>query len=122
MFMHKLSVGSLDHDLADKFKVHQLTVSHNTVTWADFLIRRYGIWPFWPSREQVKHFMPIASNKLFPSTRVVVGCTDIAVQAPSSLFLRSEMYSSYQGQTTLKCLEERRLLPSVLCAVCMLDQ
>jgi hypothetical protein len=37
LFLHKLRVGSLDQDLADKFEVSQSTVSRNTVTWGNFL-------------------------------------------------------------------------------------
>jgi len=48
--------------------------------------------------------MPTGFKELFPNTRVVIDCTEIAVQAPSSLVLRSELYSSYKGRTILKCL------------------
>ena len=37
MFLHKVRLGSLDQDLADKFGVSQSTVSRNTITWANFL-------------------------------------------------------------------------------------
>jgi len=104
MFLQKLRVGSLDQELADKFKVHQSTVSRNTITWANFLYFVLGSQPLWPSREQVQQYMPTGFKELFPNTRVVIDCTEIAVQAPSSLVLRSELYSSYKGRTTLKCL------------------
>jgi hypothetical protein len=104
LFLHKLRVGSLDQDLADKFQVSQSTVSRNTVTWANFLYVVLGSQCMWPSREQVQQFMPESFKKLFPSTRVVIDCTEIAVQTPSSMVLRSELYSSYKGRTTLKCL------------------
>lgn len=104
MFLHKLRLGSLDQDLADKFRVSQSTVSRNTITWANLLYVILGSQPLWPSREMVDNFMPESFKQLFPKTRVVIDCTEIAVQAPSSLVLRSELYSSYKGRTTFKCL------------------
>lgn len=40
----------------------------------------------------------------FPSTRVVINCTEIKCQMPSSLLLNSEPFSSYKNHATLKCL------------------
>jgi hypothetical protein len=95
LFLHKLRVGSLDQDLADKFQVSQSTVSRNTVTWANFLYTFIGSQPLWPSREQVNQFMPDAFKKLYPKTRVLIDCTDrnfidcteIAIQTPPSMVL-----------------------------------
>lgn len=104
MFLHKLRLGSLDQDLADKFRVSQSTVSRNTLTWANFLYVVLGSQSIWPSREQVKKYMPQSFRVMYPDTRVVIDCTEIAIQSPSSMYLRSEFYSSYKGRTTLKCL------------------
>ena len=48
MFLHKLRLGSLDQDLADKFSVSQSTVSRNTITWANLLYVILGSQPLWP--------------------------------------------------------------------------
>jgi hypothetical protein len=104
MFLHKLRLGSLDAELADKFCVSSSTVSRNTITWANFLYMVLGSQPIWPSRESVNKCMPESFKQFFPDTRVVIDCTEIAVHSPSSLLLRSELYSSYKGRTTLKCL------------------
>lgn len=104
LFLQKLRVGSLDLDLADRFNVSPSTVSRYMITWSNFLYVILGSQPLWPSRQAVDRFMPEAFRKLFPKTRVVIDCTEIAMQSPSSLVLRSEFYSSYKGRTTLKCL------------------
>ena len=65
--------------------------------------------------------MPESFKLLFPKTRVVIDCTEIAVQAPSSLVLRSELYSSYKGRTTFKCLVGVTAV-SFYQAACMLVQ
>lgn len=103
MFLHKLRLGSLDQELADKFNVSQSTVSRNTITWANFLYVVLGSQPLWPSRDQVQKYMPSAF-KLYPNTRVIIDCTELAVQSPSSLVLNSELFSQYKSRTTLKCL------------------
>ena len=41
---------------------------------------------------------------LYPNTRVVIGCTEIRVQVPSSLLLQSQKHSNYKSCTTLKSL------------------
>lgn len=41
---------------------------------------------------------------LYPNTRVILDCTELKTQTPSSLFVNSQMYSSYKGTTTLKAL------------------
>ena len=104
MFLHKLRLGSLDQELAEKFSVSQSTVSRNTPTWANFLYVILGSQPIWPARDEVQKFMPASIRQLYPNTRVVIDCTEIAVQSPSSLMLNSELFSSYKGRTTLKCL------------------
>jgi len=48
--------------------------------------------------------MPQSFRVMYPDTRVVIDCTEIAIQSPSSMYLRSEFYSYYEGRTTLKCL------------------
>jgi hypothetical protein len=102
MFMHKLRLGSLDQDISDKFNVSQATVSR--ITWANLMYVILGSQPLWLSRELVQKFMPEFFKKTYPSTRVVIDCTEIAVQAPSSLVLNSELFSHYKGKTTFKCL------------------
>ena len=49
-----------------------------------------------------KHMPPIFQQ--YPNTRVILDCTELFVQAPSSLNLNSELYSHYKGHDTFKCL------------------
>ena len=48
--------------------------------------------------------MPECFRTLYPTTRVIIDCTEIYVQTPSSLLLQSQLYSSYKSNTTLKGL------------------
>ena len=47
--------------------------------------------------------MPHAFWK-FPTTRVILDCTEIFIQIPSSLLAQSESWSNYKHHNTLKCL------------------
>ena len=48
--------------------------------------------------------MPQAFKDLYPTTRVIIDCTECYVQTPSSLLHQSQVYSFYKSNTTLKGL------------------
>ena len=104
MFCHKIRSGSLDQDLADKFRVSQATVSRNTISWANFLYCLLGSQPLWPTKTQVQKYMSKSFKDSYPNVRVILDCTELRVQAPSSLVLNSELFSHYKGTTTFKAL------------------
>ena len=60
--------------------------------------------PIWPTTAQIKNSMPECFKTRYPKTRVILDCTEIRVQRPSSKVLNSEFYSAYKSHTTLKCL------------------
>jgi len=60
--------------------------------------------PIWASRQDVDINMPQAFKDLYPRTRVILDCTEIFMQTPSSLLLQSQLYSTYKSHTTLKGL------------------
>ena len=104
MFLVKVRVGLFQQDIGCRFNVSQSTVSRVIITWANFLYFQLGSIPIWPSRDQVNKYMPDCFKELYPTTRVILDCTEIKTQTPSSLSLNSEFYSHYKGTTTYKCL------------------
>ena len=56
----------------------------------------------WPSREVITKTMPEVFKDKYPSTRVIIDCTEIKCEMPSSLLLNTELFSSYKNHTTLK--------------------
>ena len=48
--------------------------------------------------------MPEAFKAKYKSTRVIIGCTEVRCQMPSSLQLNGELFSSYKNHATLKGL------------------
>lgn len=104
LFLVRIRLGLFQQDLAHRFNVHESTVSRKVVTWANYLYFFLGVQPIWPSREVVLKYMPQVFKDLYSSTRVIIDCTEIKVQVPSSLLLQSHVYSSYKSGTTLKSL------------------
>ena len=90
--------------LAFLFGVSETTVSRNFISWINFMYLRFGLINIWPSREDVDAAMPEDFKAKYPSTRVIIDCTEIKCQMPSSLLLNSQLFSSYKNNTTLKGL------------------
>lgn len=88
--------------LADNFNVSQTTVSGIFITWANFLYFMLGSFCISPSRLKIQKCMPDCFKKAYPSCRGIFDASEIRVQAPSSMILNSEMYSSYKSDTTYK--------------------
>ena len=70
--------------------------------------------------------MPECFKELYPNTRVIIDCTEIRTQQPSSLVLNSQLYSHYKGTHTFKCLigiapHGSVTFVSSLCTGCMSD-
>uniref|UniRef100_A0A8C5CWV9 THAP-type domain-containing protein n=1 Tax=Gadus morhua TaxID=8049 RepID=A0A8C5CWV9_GADMO len=101
LFLVYLSLGLKERDLADRFNVHQSTVSRTIRTWANFLYTVLGAVGIWMSPDAVRAMMPDVFEK-YSDTQVIVDCTELKCQAPSSLLLQSEMYSQYKSHTTVK--------------------
>ena len=104
LFLCRLRAGLQEQDLAVRFNCSLATVSRKIVTWANFLYFTLGRIPIWLSRETVDKYMPDCFKELYPNTRVIIDCTEIRTQQPSSLVLNSQLYSHYKGTHTFKCL------------------
>jgi hypothetical protein len=104
LFLNKVRVGNFDFDLADKFNISVSTVSRIVITWANFLYTILGKDRIWPSRAKIQKCMPSDFRKHFPNTRVILDCTEIYTQNPSSLVLKSKLYSNYKSRSTFKSL------------------
>ena len=104
LFCVRLKLGLFELDLAQRFELHVASISRKITTWANFLYFFLGNTPIWPTRECINEHMPDSFKKMYPSTRVILDCTEIYVQTPSSLLLQSQLYSSYKSNTTLKGL------------------
>ena len=100
MFLVCLKLGLFEQDLAHRFLIHKSSVWRKLISWSNFFIFRL----IWPSRDDVNRHMPEGFKKLYPSTRVILDCTEIFVQTPTSLLLQLQLYSTSKSNTTLQGL------------------
>ncbi|XP_026050741.1 uncharacterized protein LOC113037658 [Astatotilapia calliptera] len=103
LFLVFLSVGLKERDLAHRFNIHQSTVSRIIATWTNFLATGLGSQCIWLTREEVQAYLP-EEFKDFSDTQMILDCTELRCQTPSSPLLQSEMYSSYKSHCTMKAL------------------
>ncbi|KAK9966354.1 hypothetical protein ABG768_003471 [Culter alburnus] len=89
LFMVHLSVGLTERDLGHRFNIHQSNVSQIITTWANFLYTILGSVRIWMSVEAVKAQMPKEFQD-YPDTQVVIDCTELRCQTPSSLMREGE--------------------------------
>ncbi|XP_014836619.1 PREDICTED: uncharacterized protein LOC106914384 [Poecilia mexicana] len=103
LFLNYLALGSKQWDLADRYGVHQSTVSWIVTAWTNFLFTVLGSIRIWIPEDQIHSHLP-ADFKDYPDTTVILDCTELRCQCPSSPILQSEVFSSYKSHCTLKGL------------------
>lgn len=99
LFCCRVAAGLQEEVLADMFQVSVSTVSRVVITWANYLYLLLGSLPIWMSKQQVRNTMPSNFVRYSPNVRVIIDCTEVRCQNPSS-----EVFSSYKNTTTLKGL------------------
>ena len=100
----RLRRGFSERHLAHLYGVAQSTISRLFVPWINFMYLKFGQVCIWPSKSVVQATMPADFREKFPSTRVIIDCTEVFCEMPSSLLLNSELFSSYKNHVTLKGL------------------
>ncbi len=103
LFMMHLALGLKQKDLAHRFHVYQTTVSRIITTWANFLYFLLGSVQIWLPKERVRAYLPEEFEN-FRDTQVILDCTELRCQTPSSLLLQSEVFSNYKSHCTFKAL------------------
>ena len=98
-----LRLGLLLEDVADRFGISSTKMSRLFITWVLFLAKELQLLFPWPSKGLVqKH----ASSDLirYPDTRIIIDCTEIFIQRPTSLSSQCLTFSSYKHHNTFKVL------------------
>lgn len=104
LVMMRLRLGLLLEDLADRFRVSVSLTSSIFNKWIDYLDEHLDFLVKWPSRENIDFTMPLQFKRKYPKCRVVIDCTEIRTETPSSLKLKSLLYSDYKSHMTYKSL------------------
>ena len=101
--MCRLKEGFPEDHPTQLFNVSASTVSRIFITWVNFMFCKFGQINIWPSRNVIDT-MPESFEWGYKSTRVIIDCTEVRCQMPSSLQLNWELFSAYKNHTTLKGL------------------
>ena len=100
----RLRLGLLEVDIAHRAGIAISQFSRIWVTWLDFLHSKFRSYPIWPSKPSILKTMPNFFKESYPSTRVIIDCTEIYIEKPSSVRSQSATYSSYKHFNTAKGL------------------
>ena len=79
-------------------------ISRILIFWLNYMYLKFEQICIWPSKSVVIATMPDDFKDKFPNTRVIIDCTEVFCEMPSSLLLNSELFSSYKNHVTLKGL------------------
>ena len=66
------------------------------ISWINFMFLRFGTINIWPNPEEVAKTVPKDFKSRYLTTRVILVCTEVKCQMPSSLLLNSRLFSSYK--------------------------
>ncbi|KAK6175064.1 hypothetical protein SNE40_013602 [Patella caerulea] len=90
----RLKVGLFVRDLSDRFHISQGHLSKIFTTWINFLLYELQeLFPF-PSQKMTRQNMP-EEFKDYATTRLIIDCTEIYVEVPSSMVVQSQTWSSF---------------------------
>ena len=103
LVLMRLRVGLFMNDLADRFGISIGHASKIFTTWINFLFHELPLlFPF-QSQKRIRNNMP-EQFKEYPTTRMIIDCTEIFSQVPSSLKSQSQTWSEYKHHNTWKAL------------------
>ena len=104
MSLMKLRLGLFNLDLAFRFQVSDSVVSETLLTWFKFLGRELACLIIWPSRGQTNITMPECFKRHYKKVRVIIDCTEVFIETPSSLLAQKQTWSEYKHHCTIKFL------------------
>lgn len=103
MVLVRLKVGLFVKDIASRFGISPGQFSRIFCTWVNFLkLELQLVFPF-PSQYLVRKNMP-DQFRLYPTTRIILDCTELYVEVPSSMLAQSQTWSNYKHHNTFKVL------------------
>ncbi|XP_033753600.1 uncharacterized protein LOC117336915 [Pecten maximus] len=104
LVLMRLRLGLVLEDLAYRFKTSTSSCSRIFNKWIDYLNVQLSFLIEWQDRKKIDLTMPNSFKSKYPNCRVIIDCTEIRTETPSSLQLRSMLYSDYKSHMTYKSL------------------
>ena len=102
--MIKLKLGLFNKDLATRFNISLSTVTKIFKTWINTIYLRLGSMKLFPHRDVITQNMTKDFQKQYPCTMLIIDCTELKIEMPSSLIRKSQTYSDDKSSNTYKGL------------------
>ncbi|GFS80648.1 THAP-type domain-containing protein [Trichonephila clavipes] len=102
LFLVKLRTGISNEFLAILFGISDSTVSRDFNFVTDVLYEKLKLQDVFPSKDQVIRYMPPPFRMYCKNVRIIVDCTEIEVQKPSSPMEQQNDFQSLQNANTFK--------------------
>ena len=90
--------------LAHRFGISEAHVSRIWATWLEFLYHELRALPIWASHDYIQQTMPQPFKETYPNTHVIIDCTKLLIEMPTSFRSQSATFSSYKNHNTAKGL------------------
>ena len=104
MVMMRLKSDLKVQDLAYGFKVSVGLVTSVIFTWIRLMSLEFKTLIKWADRSAVRRYLPDGFRKFYPKCRVIIDCTEVFIETPSSLELAAICWSQYKHHHTIKYL------------------
>ena len=104
LVLARLRGGFPIEDLAIRINMSTSNVSHILILLYDFLHIKFRALPIWSSKRTVIDSMPKCFKEQYPNTRVIIDCTEIFTEMPTSFRSQSATFSNYKHHNTAKVL------------------
>ena len=96
----RLRCGFPIEDMAVRFNMSTSHISRILITWIDFLHSQFRMLPIWASKQTVINTIPDCFKNEYPRTRVILDCTEIFTEMPTSYRSQSATFSNYKHHNT----------------------
>ena len=103
----KLRMDASNQDLAIRFAISASAVSRIFTTWVMLLyskLKKSAGLSLWPRKNRIMQTMPQQFMDLYPSTRVIIDCTEIPIEVPFNPDAQRVTWSTYKNRNTVKAL------------------
>ena len=104
LFIIMVKLGSPLKHTAWLFNLSKSTASRYIITWANFIYFKLGSVPIWPAKDVVIETTPECFKATYLNTRMIIDCTELFCEKPSSLTIQSSLSCHYKHHITYKGL------------------
>ena len=102
--MMRLRLRLLIDDLAFRFKISGALASSIFTTWIKLMSKELSWLIVWPDRNIIRRNLPAMFRKYYPDCCIIIDCSELFIETPSSLDVAAMCWSNYKHHSTIKYL------------------